>query len=64
MDWLTQQMGDNNVKIDALSKETNYLKLSIEKSQGITDNKFKKIKSNMRTDRRHVKKHDSRKTRN
>ena len=57
-------MDDNNVKIDALSKETNYLKLSIETSQEITDNKFKKIKSNMGTDRRHIKKHDSRKTRN
>ena len=33
----------NNIKLNALSKETDDLKLSIETSQEITSNKFKKI---------------------
>ena len=37
---LTQEISDNNIKLNALSKETDDLKLGLETSQEITDNKF------------------------
>ena len=45
-DQLTQEMSDNNIKLNDLSKETDGLTLSIETSQEITNEKFKEIIKN------------------
>ena len=45
-DQLTQEMSDNNIKLNDLSKETDGLTLSIETSQKITNEKFKEIIKN------------------
>ena len=46
LDQLTQEMSDNNIKLNDLSKETDDLTLSIETSQEITNEKFKEIIKN------------------
>ena len=51
LDRLTQEISDNNIKLMALSKETDDLKLSLETSQEITDNKFKKINHKLKNDK-------------
>ena len=49
--WLTQEISDNNIKLNDLSKETDDLKLSIETSQEITDEKFKEINKKLKNDK-------------
>ena len=51
LDWLTQEISDNNIKLNDLSKETDDLKLSIETSQEITDEKFKEINKKLNNDK-------------
>ena len=51
--WLTQEISDNNIKLNDLSKETDDLKLSIETSQEITDKKFKEINKKLKNDKQH-----------
>ena len=51
MDWLTQEISDNNIKLNDLSKETDDLKLSIETSQEISDKKFKEVNKNLNNDK-------------
>ena len=51
LDWLTREISDNNIKLNELSKETDYLKLSIETSQEITEEKFKKMNKNLTNDK-------------
>ena len=51
MDQLTQEISDNNVKLNDLSKETDVLKLSIEISKEITDKKFKEINKKLKNDK-------------
>ena len=50
-DQLTQELSDNNIKLIALSKETDYLNLSLESSQEITENKFKEINNKLKNDK-------------
>lgn len=42
MDRLTQEISDDNIKLNALSKKRDDLKLSLETSQEITDNNLRK----------------------
>ena len=49
---LTQEISDNNIKLNDLSKETDDLKLSIETSQEITDEKFKDINKKLNNDKK------------
>ena len=51
LDRLTQEISDNNIKLNDLSKETDYLKLSIETSQEITDEKFNEINKKLNNDK-------------
>ena len=51
MDRLTQEIRDNNIKLNDLNKETDDFKLSIETSQEITDEKFKEIKKKLNNDK-------------
>ena len=51
LDQLTQEISDNNVKLNDLSKETDVLKLSIEISKEITDKKFKEINKKLKNDK-------------
>ena len=51
LDRLTQEISDNNIKLNDLSKETDDLKLSIEISQEITDEKFKEINKKLNNDK-------------
>ena len=52
LDRLTQEISDNNnIKLNDLSKETDDLKLSIETSQEITDEKFKEINKKLNNDK-------------
>ena len=48
LDRLTQEISDNNIKLNALSKERDDLKLCLEISQEITDNKFKEINDKLK----------------
>ena len=48
---LTQKKSDNNIKLNDLSKEIDDLKLSIETSQEITDEKFKEINKTLNNDK-------------
>ena len=50
-DRLTQEISNNNIKLNALSKETDDLKLSLETSQEITNNKFKEINRKLKNDK-------------
>ena len=50
-DRLTQEISDNNIKLNDLSKQTDDFKLSIETSQEITDEKFKKINKKLKNDK-------------
>ena len=50
-DQLTQELSDNNIKVIALSKETDDLKLSLESSQEITDNNFKEINNKLKNNK-------------
>ena len=49
LDWLSQEISDNNIKLNALRKETDDLKLSLETSQEISNNKVKEINSKLKT---------------
>ena len=51
LDWLTQEITDSNIKLNALSKETDDLKLSIVTSQEITGNKCKEINNKLKNDK-------------
>ena len=51
LDRLTQEISDNNIKLNDLSKEIDDLKLSIETSLEITDEKFKEINKKLKTDK-------------
>ena len=51
MDRLTQEISDNDIKLNHLSKETDDLRLSIETSQEITDEKFKEINKKLNNDK-------------
>ena len=51
LDLLTQERIDNNIKVNALSKETDDLKLSLETSQEIAGNKFKEINHMLKNDK-------------
>ena len=51
LDRLTQEISDNNIKLNDLSKETDDLKLSIETSQEINDEKFKEINRKLKNDK-------------
>ena len=51
LDRLTQEISDNNIKLNYLSKETDGLKLSIETSQEIIDEKFKEINKKLNNDK-------------
>ena len=48
LDWLSQEISDNNIKLNALRKETDDLKLSLETSQEISNNKVKEINSKLK----------------
>ena len=49
LDRLKQEI--NDIKLNALSKETDDLKLSLETSQEITDNEFKEISHKLKNDK-------------
>ena len=51
LDLLTQERIDNNIKVNALSKETDDLKLSLETSQEIAGNKLKEINHMLKNDK-------------
>ena len=48
LDWLSQEISDNNIKLNALRKETDDLKLSLETSQEISKNKVKEINNKIK----------------
>ena len=48
LDWLSQEISDNNIKLNALRKETDDLKLSLETSQEISNNKVKEINNKLK----------------
>ena len=48
LDWLSQEISDNNIKLNALRKETDDLKLSLETSQEISNNKVKEINNKIK----------------
>ena len=48
LDWLSQGISDNNIKLNALRKETDDLKLSLETSQEISNNKVKEINNKLK----------------
>ena len=45
IDWLTQEIKDNNTMLDVLRKETDELKLSVEASQEMMEKKLKELKA-------------------
>ena len=45
IDRLTQEIKDNNTRLDVLRKETDELKLGVEASQEMTGKKLKKLKA-------------------
>ena len=51
LDRLTQEISYDNIKLNALSKEADNLKLSLETSREITDNKFKEINHKLKNDK-------------
>ena len=51
MDWLTQKISNDNIKLNPLSKETDDLKLILETSQEITDDKSKQINPKLKNDK-------------
>ena len=51
LDWLTQKISNDNIKLNPLSKETDDLKLILETSQEITDNKSKQINPKLKNDK-------------
>ena len=55
LDLLTQERIDDNIKLNALSKETDDLKLSLETSQEIAGNKLKEINHMLKIDKQHGK---------
>ena len=48
LDWLSQEISDNNIKLNVLRKETDDLKLSLETSQEISNNKVKEINNKLK----------------
>ena len=48
LDWLSQEISDSNIKLNALRKETDDLKLSLETSQEISNNKVKEINNKIK----------------
>ena len=48
LDWLSQEISDSNIKLNALRKETDDLKLSLETSQEISNNKVKEINNKLK----------------
>ena len=47
-DWLTQEIKDNNTRLDVLRKETNELKLSVEVSQEMMEKKLGKAEGKVK----------------
>ena len=48
LDWLSQEISDSNIKLNALRKETDDLKLSLETLQEISNNKVKEINNKLK----------------
>ena len=51
MDQLTQEISDNNIKLNDLIKETDDIKRRIETSPEFTNKKFKEIKNKLKNDK-------------
>ena len=49
IDRLTQEIKDNNTRLDVLRKETDELKLSVEASQEMFEKKFEKAEGNVKS---------------